>query len=437
MSGADSNVKNPGMATPSRRRNRPFLRVLITIAMVAVAAVLGWQAWMAYMGSPWTRDGTVRAYVVTIAPEVAGQIVQLPVADNAFVRKGDLLMLIDPTNYAIAVKQAQAAVAQTKAVADNAHAEAVRRQQLNSIAVTVEEVQTYVAQAQSAEAAYQQALANLDQARVNLKRTQVRSPVNGFVTNLTVQLGDYATVGQRQISVLNSESFWVDAYFEETAVHRIHEGDEATIKLMGYRPLLRGRVTGLARGINVPNAEPDALGLPSVNPIFTFVRLAQRVPVRIKLEDIPKGLQLVAGMTATVQLEPRKVAEPTSPLPTAPPVSAAPPTKPGVAVELPPAAKTGAPQAPAAASPPPAPSQASAAPATGPAPANPAPQPQGAAGAPAPDLSGKVDAEHIPASVYLGKTIDLFGSQSAEAPSPARAPESLRRRAHQRRRHDE
>ena len=148
------------------------------------------------MGTPWTRDGAVRAYVVKVAPQVAGEIVQLPVADNQFVHKGDLLMLIDPRNYAIAVRQAEAAVEQARAVADNARAEMVRREKLNDIAVTMEERQTYISQAASAEASYQSALANLDQARVNFKRTQVRSPVNGYITNLTAQLGDYADVGR-------------------------------------------------------------------------------------------------------------------------------------------------------------------------------------------------------------------------------------------------
>jgi multidrug resistance efflux pump len=282
------------------------LPVVATLAAVAVAGALGWQAWQYYMGSPWTRDGTVRAYVVKIAPQVAGEIVKLPIVDNQFVHKGELLMLIDPRNYSIAVRQAEATVEQTRATSENANAEMTRRLKLSDIAVTMEERQTYVSQAANAEATYQSALANLEQARVNFTRTEVRSPVNGYVTNLTAQLGDYANVGDLQLSVVNSDSYWVDAYFEETALGRIHKGDAATIKLMGYSPLLRGRVQGLARGINVPNATPDASGLASVNPIFTFVRLAQRVPVRIHIDEVPDGVELVAGLTATVQVEPHK-----------------------------------------------------------------------------------------------------------------------------------
>ncbi len=307
---ANDVVKGTDLVTaPAVKRRSVFsslrvLPVLVTVVAVCAAAALGWQAWQYYMGTPWTRDGTVRAYVVKVAPQVAGEIVQLPVADNQFVHKGNLLMLIDPRNYSIAVRQAQAAVEQTRATAENANAEMTRRLKLSDIAVTMEERQTYVSQAATAEATYQSALANLDQARINLKRTEVRSPVNGYVTNLTAQLGDYANVGALQLSVVNSDSYWVDGYFEETALDRIHEGDAATIKLMGYTPLLRGRVQGLARGINVPNATPDATGLASVNPIFTFVRLAQRVPVRIHIDEVPEGVELVAGLTATVQVQP-------------------------------------------------------------------------------------------------------------------------------------
>ncbi len=428
------------------------------------------------MGTPWTRDGAVRAYVVKVAPQVAGEIVSLPVADNQFVHKGDLLMLIDPRNYAIAVRQAQASVEQAQAVADNARAEMIRREKLNDLSVTMEERQTYISQATTAEATYQTALANLEQARINFKRTQVRSPVNGYVTNLSAQLGNYANVGSLQLSLVNSDSYWVDAYFEETALSRIHEGDAATVKLMGYTPLLRGRVQGLARGVDVPNSAPDASGLASVNPIFTFVRLAQRVPVRIHIDEVPDDIKLVAGMTATVQIEPFKAA----------PVSSSKPAPGNVGqADVQPAsfqtltdtpAQTAPPQAgkqAATISAPPAQSgnQHAAAPATSPAiqqkdgsqsstPASaadqlsvaipPSPQATAAAGAVAADLktlqqqiaanppsgvgSAKSDGG-MPSSEFLGQTYDLFGGQSA-APAPRpRSPDTIRRRARSRWRH--
>jgi multidrug resistance efflux pump len=293
-------------ATPSEsgveRRSR-VLPIVLTFAVVAIAVGFTWIMWTTYMTTPWTRDGRVRVYVVTIAPQVAGNITELPVKDDQFVHKGDLLMLVDPTDYKIAVEVAQAVVDQNKALADNAQAEAERREKLGDWA-SQEERQTYVSKALAAQATYQQAKANLEQAQVNLKRTRIVSPVNGYVTNLEAQLGDYVTVGQNRISVVDSDSFWVDGYFEETVLGSIRIGDPAKVKLMGYNTVLSGRVAGVARGINVSDAEADVAGLAKVNPIFTWVRLAQRVPVRIALDHVPENVRLVAGTTATVQIDP-------------------------------------------------------------------------------------------------------------------------------------
>jgi multidrug resistance efflux pump len=195
-------------------RGQRILPIFLTLAAVGLAAWLGYAMWNVYMVAPWTRDGTVRAYVVTMAPEVAGRIVTLPVADNQHVHKGDLLVTIEPTDYAIAVQQAEAAVEQAKANAENTEREAQRRQRLTDLETSEEQRQTYTTSAIAAEATYRQVLANLAQARVNLGRTSIRSPVNGYVTNLLSQLGDYATVGKNVISVVNADSFWVDGYFE-------------------------------------------------------------------------------------------------------------------------------------------------------------------------------------------------------------------------------
>ena len=278
---------------------------MITWATIVVAGALGWGMWDAYMGAPWTRDGTVRAYVVTKATEVSGYLVELPVIDNQFVHKGDLLVVIDPTNYKIAVSLAEAAVQQAQVNTQNAEREAKRRMELTSLAVTKEEQQTYETSAVANQAQLQQAQANLDQARVNLERTEIRSQVNGYVTNLLAQLGDYANVGQNLISVVDADSFWVDGYFEETNLEPIQVGDSASVKLMGYSQIVRGHVDSIARGINVPNAQPNGEGLAQVNPIFTWVRLAQRIPVRIHIDQVPEGVVLAAGMTATVQIDPR------------------------------------------------------------------------------------------------------------------------------------
>ncbi|HEX3505297.1 MAG TPA: HlyD family secretion protein [Xanthobacteraceae bacterium] len=300
----------PPLTVRGRSKSRArIVPVLITLGTVLVAGMFGWAMWNTYMGTPWTRDGTVRVYVTTIAPEVAGRIVEIPVVDNQFVHKGDVLLRIDPTNYQIAVTLADAEVQRTKAAADNAEREAKRREELTSIAVTEEERQTFESNAVVARAQYQQAQANLRQAQVNLDRTQIHSPVNGWVTNLLAEVGDYATIGQNRISVIDADSFWVDAYFEETHLQAIREGDPANVKLMGYPQIVTGHVASIAHGITTPNAKPDETGLASVNPIFTWVRLAQRVPVRIRIDHVPDGLHLAAGMTATVEVGPKSAGQ--------------------------------------------------------------------------------------------------------------------------------
>jgi multidrug resistance efflux pump len=289
-------------------KSGPLARVvplLVTLCVVALAVGVGWIAWETYVGTPWTRDGTVRAYVVTMAPEISGRITQLPIIDNQFVHKGDLLMVIDPTDYRIAVSRAEAAVVQTQINARNAERESKRREHLVVIdAVAVEQAQSFQSTAIAAHAQYSQAVANLDQARVNLERTQIRSPVNGWVTNLLAQREDFATVGQKEISLVDADSFWVDAYFEETHLHSIHYGDTAKVKLMGFRHIVIGHVASIARAINVPNAQPNDQGVATTNPIFTWVRLAQRIPVRIHIDRVPEDIHLVAGLTATVEIEP-------------------------------------------------------------------------------------------------------------------------------------
>jgi RND family efflux transporter MFP subunit len=289
----------------SRIRVAPLL---ITLGTVAVAAVLAWTTWQTYMGAPWTRDGTVRAYVVTMAPEVAGRIIKLPVADNQFVHKGDELFEIDPADYRIALEQAEAQAQRDGAALDYARANENRKASLTKEGWTSTDIyQQTTSTLRQSEAIVALDKAAIAKAQLDLRRTVIRSPVNGYVTNLLARLGDYATVGQRLISVVDADSFWVDGYFEETSLGRIHDGDPTTVKLMGYSQLVRGHVDSVARGINVPNAQPNQAGLASVNPIFTWVRLAQRVPVRIHIDRVPDGVRLVAGMTASVQIDPQPV----------------------------------------------------------------------------------------------------------------------------------
>jgi multidrug resistance efflux pump len=358
-----SSPASPARAAPPSRE-RGVAPVLLTVLVVAIAVLLGRAMWDAYMGAPWTRDATVRAYVVTMAPEVTGRIVELPVVNNGNVHKGDLLMVIDPTNFTIAVSQAEATVQQAQASVQNLDAQLAVQQaqisasqaqldqalaafvfaqqqatrfqtlaqdgwgtvqnaqqftsQLHQQAAAVQtaranlnlaqrQVESLKAQRMSAEANVAQANAQLRQAQVNLERTRIVSPVDGYVTNLLAQLGDFANAGANTISVVDANSFWVDGYFEETNLAPIRMGDPARIKLMGHSEILRGHVESIARAINVANAQPATQGVANVNPIFTWVRLAQRIPVSIHIDEMPPGVVLSAGMTATVQIdEPRE-----------------------------------------------------------------------------------------------------------------------------------
>lgn len=285
------------------------LRPALTLIVVAAALVAGWAMWQRYMLSPWTRDGTVRVYIVTIAPEVAGRIVQLNVADNQYVHKGDLLFVVDPSDYKIAVQDAQAVVEDAKERMTLSSAEAERRAQLNELAVSLEQKQIYATGAATATASYHQALSRLAKAELDLSRTEVHSPVDGWVTNLSLRQGDYTIVGQRALSLVDAHSFWVEGYFEETTIATIADGDRASVWLMGFPQEIKGHVDSLSRAINVPNAQPNAAGIADVNPVFTWVRLAQRVPVRIHLDEVPDGVRLVQGMTATVLVHPKAPAK--------------------------------------------------------------------------------------------------------------------------------
>ncbi|HYZ62475.1 MAG TPA: HlyD family secretion protein, partial [Acetobacteraceae bacterium] len=253
---------------------------------------------------PWTRDATVRAYVVTVTPQVSGLVIDLPVHADQFVRKGELLMQIEPIDFTLAVTNAEAALEGARADLANRRAEANRRAQLTTLSTSVEEQQRFASQADAAAATVKSDLANLARARVALARTRIVAPVSGKITNLQIQEGDYATSGQRALSVVDTGSFWVDGYFEETQLARIHLGDSARVTLMGFGQPLEGHVAGIASGIEVANAQSGQSGLASVNPVYTWIRLAQRVPVRIEIDHLPPGVLLVAGQTATVQIQP-------------------------------------------------------------------------------------------------------------------------------------
>lgn len=335
------------VSTVTSMKTALYARIALTTLVVLLAVLVGYALWKHYMYSPWTRDGRVRAYIVRIAPDVAGLVTQVNVIDNQTVKKGEVLFVIDHARYQDAFDQAKAnlaaaqatlraaeanidaakaGTAQSKSNLDMYSAQSQRREALSDVVSTEDRANAAAvasaaraglnkAQAgqEQALAGQQQAMAAVKQAEVamataqlNLDRTEVRAPVNGYVTNLLVQVGDYASTGAPSLALIDSDSYWIDGYFEETKLPGVHVGDPVDIRLMSGGVHLHGTVEGIARGI-AGAVDPTGTDLlANINPTFNWVRLAQRVPIRVRIDTahMPAGTVLVAGMTATLIVHP-------------------------------------------------------------------------------------------------------------------------------------
>jgi multidrug resistance efflux pump len=283
---------------------KSILRFLLTAAIFTAAVLVAIALWRHYMYSPWTRDGRVQADIISLAPDVSGIVVEMPVQENQLVHKGDVLFRIDPERFRLALAQAQAAVAARKADYEIKRSEAARRAALSGVVVSSENRESSASSAATAAAQYEEAQAARDTAQLNLDRTEVRAPVDGYVTNLQAHPGDYATVGRPLLAVVDKNSFRINGYFEETKLPRLHVGDPVTINMMSGGPTFRGHIDSLARGITDRDNPSGPQLLADVNPTFNWVRLAQRVPVRIHIDQLPDGMVLAAGMTCTVVVHP-------------------------------------------------------------------------------------------------------------------------------------
>ncbi|MFL6608751.1 MAG: efflux RND transporter periplasmic adaptor subunit [Pseudomonas sp.] len=278
-----------------------LIKPAVTLGLGLLAIMFCLQLWRAYVLAPWTRDGRVSAQVIRIAPEVSGQVVQLLAGDNQWVTKGDLLYRIDARAYRLALQQRAAEFAEARSVFEQRSAQFKRRTRLAE-AIAREEIDNAARDLAVAQARLDAARSQLVQARLDLDRTTVRSPVDGYVTQLRLQAGDYAEAGNTNLFVVDGHSFWVTGYFEETKLPGVRIGAPVSIKLMGFAPLLEGHVASMGRGIADANELRSDSGLPRVSPTFSWIRLAQRVPVRIELDKVPDGVELAAGMTASVEV---------------------------------------------------------------------------------------------------------------------------------------
>jgi RND family efflux transporter MFP subunit len=276
--------------------------MVVTAGVVALAVFGGRGLWVRYNVEPWTRDGRVRADVVTVSPDVNGLVTDVRVKDGQVVRAGDVLFIIDTARYTLAEREAEASIAADVASLAQARRED-RRNGLLGTLVTTEKTEEGAAKVAEIAAQLRADEVKRDVARLNLERTTVRATVNGMVTNLELQPGDYASAGHQVLAVIDTDAIYVDGYFEETKLPLIRLGDRATVRLMGVNVALQGSVETIAAGIEDRERSSSGTDLANVNPTFSWVRLAQRIPVRIKLDHVPDGVRLIAGRTVTVAIE--------------------------------------------------------------------------------------------------------------------------------------
>ena len=274
-------------------------RFAVTAAVVAAAVVGGRALWTHYQVDPWTRDGRVRADVVQVAPDVSGLVTRVEAVNDQTVKAGQPLFYVDRERYALALRQADANVAAARATLSQARRELVRNRALGEL-VAAESTEQSASKVEQADAALAQAAAARDVARLNLDRTVVHAPTDGFLSDLTLRAGDYVTAGKPVLALIDSRSFRVEGYFEETKLSGLKIGMPVSVRIMGEPGVLKGHIQSIAAGIEDRDRVAGANLLPNVNPTFSWVRLAQRVPVRVALDQTPSDLRMIAGRTATV-----------------------------------------------------------------------------------------------------------------------------------------
>ncbi|MGJ4859522.1 efflux RND transporter periplasmic adaptor subunit [Labrys sp. KB_33_2] len=287
---------------------KPFLSLLgryaLTLCLVATAALIALPVWGRYEQTPWTRDGRVRADVVRLAPDVSGLVSEVLVHDNEQVHAGDVIFRIDQARYALALKTAEAKADSSKAALDMANRDLVRYRQLGDASATRQKLEQVETNARQAGANYRQAQLDRDLAALDLARSSVKAPVDGIVTNLGIHPGDFLAAGVQAVALVDTASLRIEGYFEETKLRQVAIGDQARVRLMGDDAEITGRVESIAAAIADDQRGDTGNLLPKVVPTFSWVRLAQRIPVRIRITPVPAGIRLISGRTATVEIIP-------------------------------------------------------------------------------------------------------------------------------------
>ena len=286
------------------RTIKKVIRILITLTVVAIAGLTLFYMFQDYLLHPWTRDGQVQGQIIEITPRVSGPIITIPIVDNQFVKKGDLLFKIDPRTFAAKVSQARASLEQAKAASAEAKDQAKRARDMykkDQGAISELSLIQKENELKEAEAAVRVAKADLHSAELDLEFTEVRAPLEGYVTNMNLQIGCHTVENQPAMALVDISGYYVSGFFKETQMENIKVGDKVIVKLMSYpdKPL-EGEVNSIGWGIAQQDGSTGADLLPSINPSFDWIRLAQRIPVRVDLTRVPEGVTLRIGTTATV-----------------------------------------------------------------------------------------------------------------------------------------
>ena len=274
-----------------------------TLVVFAIAVVAALAIWHRYETRPWTRDGRVRADVVRVASDMGGLVTQVLVHDNQRVSAGQLLLVLDQPRFAATLEKADAAVRSAHATLALARRESARDNALGNL-VASETRERNAAKVDTELAALAQARAEQRVAQLNVQRTEVRATTDGIITNLDLHAGDYLQPGAQALALIDTGSLRIEGYFEETKLACITEGDAAVARLMGDNHDVRGHVDTIAAGIADDQRSSTHNLLPAVAPTYTWVRLAQRIPVRIRIDDAPSDTRLIVGRTASVTIAP-------------------------------------------------------------------------------------------------------------------------------------
>lgn len=278
-----------------------LVKTLSSLLLLGLAFAALQALWIRYQVDPLTRDGKVMADIVQVTPDVSGWLTQICVHDNEVVKKGQILLVLDQSRYLLALTQAEATLDSQRISLAQAIREDRRNHALSSL-VDTETIEEGTERVDLLRVDVVQAQAAVDLAKLNLDRTTLRAPVDGIVSNMTLQPGDYLTAGKGAMALVYTNSIRIEGYFEETKMPAIHVGDKADVKLMGVADVIHGHVESIAAGVEDRERDPDANLLDNINPSFTWVRLAQRIPVRIAVDQLPSGVRLIAGQTASVQI---------------------------------------------------------------------------------------------------------------------------------------